>query len=294
MAVIVVLALLTVAVSPALSNWPSCTRLPFWTIDPRPGVTPVCSREATYFRASGFQQHATGLCTLLDPCKTGDDSLTAVDSCQKFRELPFTGSPEVLLVRTTQVSGTDPYAFLKTGARTFNHKEAAQLSGDPTAFKSPAFALPPTSWGKIRFQLLDADGTVRVSLLFANPGTSPIEDGTWFAKANLLEASPWDVKSIKSGTYNYFSIKGFESSSSDTKRRFHINNNHGGCGGDRGYMLIATHASGGCNYDKAQSVVSYLYVNPAPAVFGSNYKTAGEMRIYGVPATTTDQRYVRI
>lgn len=279
-----------------LSSWPSCTRLPSWTLEPSATSSPPCSREATFFRASAFQLPSSGLCIMLDPCNAGDDTLAPLPSCQKFQEIPASGSSEVLLVRTAQANGADPYTFFATGPRDPHHKEASQLSGSTANFKSPAFSLPATFWSKIRFQLVDSDGsTVLVNLLF-NAGSDAIEVGSWYSLANLLEASPWDVTVMKGMTYNEFSTKGFESSSSNLKRRFNMNISRGGCYSDRGFLSISVHSSNGCPYDKTQGGVSYLYTvtNSGPERYGIKVFTAAEIRIYGVTAVSSTKLYARM
>ena len=65
----------------------------------------------------------------------------------------------------------------------------------------------------------------------------------WFAEANL-QTSPWqDIYSINK---NFFSLVGF--CHSDRCRNFYINNKHGGCPSDTGWLCIGN--LNGCDWEK--------------------------------------------
>ncbi|XP_066302809.1 uncharacterized protein [Branchiostoma lanceolatum] len=69
----------------------------------------------------------------------------------------------------------------------------------------------------------------------------------WFTRARLI-SSPYN--DIMTDPINYFSVEGLN----DAQRRFYISRNHGGCGNDRGWLVVADAGpSGICNWERAST-----------------------------------------
>ncbi|XP_078572638.1 uncharacterized protein LOC144859658 isoform X1 [Branchiostoma floridae x Branchiostoma japonicum] len=101
----------------------------------------------------------------------------------------------------------------------------------------------------------------------------------WFTKARLLSSPYTD---IQTSTPNYFSVVGLP----EAQRRFYINRNHGGCGNDAGWLVVADAGMAGiCNWEKAEAAVHphVLYSKLNTAVRWddtANVGKADRMRIY--------------
>ena len=87
----------------------------------------------------------------------------------------------------------------------------------------------------------------------------------WFAEANL-QTSPWqDIYSINK---NFFSLVGF--CHSNRCRNFYINNKHGGCPSDTGWLCIGN--LNGCDWEKKHGENSFLYSKST----ATNWHTGGK------------------
>ncbi|XP_038067109.1 uncharacterized protein LOC119737089 [Patiria miniata] len=79
---------------------------------------------------------------------------------------------------------------------------------------------------------------VRAELIFNGAGS---DIKSWFTQTRLI-SSPWDdLKSapFTGGSGQFFSVDGHI----EEDRRFYINNNYGGCGVDKGWLLVTESAS---------------------------------------------------
>ena len=103
------------------------------------------------------------------------------------------------------------------------------------------------------------------SVLFSAKGTTR---RSWFLQKNLLH-SCWSSLT-KTEPLNVFSANG------DPVRHFYISKNHGGCGNDAGYMIVAdVYNSRPCDWEKHPSYPMFLYSK-------SNGPTVWDKHLYGM------------
>ncbi|XP_038065900.1 uncharacterized protein LOC119735986 [Patiria miniata] len=101
---------------------------------------------------------------------------------------------------------------------------------------------------RVNLSLYGSEGD-RVDLIFNGTGT---DIHSWFTQERLI-SSPWqDLNS--SATPNYFSIEGDKSKD----RHFVINNNYGGCGVDKGWLVVTnSNSSIDCAWERPATEYTY-------------------------------------
>lgn len=255
---------------------------------------PPCLRESYFFRASAFRvSNSSGMCEMLDSCSTGDFSLNPNKACDSYRE--YKPGEEVLLLRTVSAGDNDPYKDLRYGNRSFMHYEAANLSSQTTAFKSPAFAWPSSSWQSLRFQMLGTDlTTVNVDLLFDHVAGEDIQLGSWFAKSRLKASYPWSLATLKSTTFVTFSAEGFKNI--DVIRRFNIEKFRHNCDTVTGCLKVAMGKTSVCTHDNytEAAYVSTVSTTGGPNAWSTGFTKSQELRIYGVLSSSPERFFLKV
>lgn len=227
---------------------------------------------------------ANGLCLICKPLLS-KGTTSDCSSCLPFQLLPNRSFSSILL-RTRAENIVSPYHMLLSSDK----NETIELANDRAPYKSSLVDdLKALSAKRIHLEMLHANGSIAVQLVFSFSGDSLLQETDWFNSKSLVSAFPWNINDMKVETYNYFSLH-----QAVSRRDFFINVRYDEMCEDFGYLVVSQNDK--CKWESRGTYRTRFLWNPNPSVqWIHGALEAAEFRLTGdFELDDGDQMYTRV